>query len=76
MEATAEFGIKPKVNKYAERNCSILIWMDIVWVQLQIMGHIIARLSDLQEKRRAYYRERYGKGVDVWDPAPKGINRA
>lgn len=40
------------------------------------VGHIIARMTDEQEKRRAYYRKRYGAGnVDVWDPSPKGIDR-
>ena len=40
------------------------------------VGHIIARMMDEQEKRRAYYRERYGKeNVDIWDPSPKGIDR-
>lgn len=41
------------------------------------VGHIIARMLDMQESRRAYYRKRYGKeNVEVWDPTPKGINRA
>lgn len=35
------------------------------------VGHIIARMLDVQEKRREYYQERYGKAVDVWDPSPK-----
>ena len=35
------------------------------------VGHIIARMTDAQEQRRTYYRERYGKEVDIWDPAPK-----
>lgn len=40
------------------------------------VGHIIARVLDEQEKRRAYYRKKYGKeDVDIWDPSPKGINR-
>lgn len=39
------------------------------------VGHIIARMIDELGKRRAYYRERYGKDVDVWDPKPKGIDR-
>ena len=39
------------------------------------VGHIIARMLDAQEKRRAYYRERYGKEVDVWELSPKGIDR-
>lgn len=39
------------------------------------VGHILARMFDALEKRRAYYRERYGKDVDVWDPKPKGIDR-
>ena len=39
------------------------------------VGHIIARMLDEQEKRRAYYRERYGKEVDIWEPSPKGIDR-
>ena len=40
------------------------------------MGHIIARMTDAQEQRRAYYRKQYGKeNVDVWDPSPKGIVR-
>ena len=40
------------------------------------VGHIIARMTDEQEKRRAYYRKQYGKeNVDVWDPSPKGISR-
>lgn len=41
------------------------------------IGHIIARMTDEQEKRRQYYRERYGaENVDIWDPSPKGIDRA
>lgn len=39
------------------------------------VGHIIARMFDAQENRREYYRKRYGKEVDVWDPSPKGIDR-
>lgn len=40
------------------------------------VGHIIARMADEQEKRRQYYRKRYGKeNVDIWDPSPKGIDR-
>lgn len=40
------------------------------------VGHIIARMLDGQEKRRQYYRDRYGKAdVDIWDPSPKGIYR-
>lgn len=40
------------------------------------VGHILARMLDAQETRRAYYRKRYGKeDVDVWDPSPKGIDR-
>lgn len=40
------------------------------------IGHIIARMSDQQAKRRAYYKKRYGKeDVDIWDPSPKGIDR-
>lgn len=41
------------------------------------VGHIIARMVDELEKRRQYYRKRYGKeDVDVWDPVPKGIDRS
>lgn len=41
------------------------------------IGHIIARMTDEQNKRRQYYRERYGaENVDVWDPSPKGFVRA
>ena len=40
------------------------------------VGHIISRMINELEKRRQYYRERYGKeDVDVWDPIPKGIDR-
>lgn len=39
------------------------------------VGHIIARMLDEQGRRRAYYRERYGKEVDIWEPTPKGIDR-
>lgn len=40
------------------------------------IGHIIARMADELEKRRQYYKKRYGKeDADVWDPIPKGIDR-
>lgn len=40
------------------------------------VGHIISRMMCEQEKRRQYYKKRYGKeDVDVWDPTPKGIDR-
>lgn len=40
------------------------------------VGHIIARMTDAQETRRAYYRKRYGKeDVNVWEPSPKVSDR-
>lgn len=40
------------------------------------VGHIIARMVDELEKRRLYYKKRYGKeDVNVWEPTPKGIDR-
>lgn len=40
------------------------------------VGHIFSRMIFELEKRRKYYKIRYGKeDVDVWDPVPKGIDR-
>lgn len=40
------------------------------------VGHIISRMLVELEKRRQYYKKRYGKeDADVWDPVPKGIDR-
>ena len=59
--------------------CPDVPWGGEWWqtaLRTPFVGHIIARLTDEQEKRRAYYRKRYGKeNVDVWDPVPKGIDR-
>ena len=59
--------------------CPDVPWGSEWWqtaLRTPFVGHIIARMTDEQEKRRAYYRKRYGKeNVDVWDPAPKGIDR-
>lgn len=59
--------------------CPDVPWGGEWWqtaLRTPFVGHIIARMTDEQEKRRAYYRKRYGKeNVDVWDPVPKGIDR-
>ena len=59
--------------------CPDVPWGSEWWqtaLRTPFVGHIIARMTDEQEKRRAYYRKRYGKeNVDVWDPVPKGIDR-
>lgn len=40
------------------------------------VGHILSRMADELEKRRQYYKNRYGKeDVDAWDPSPRGIDR-
>lgn len=58
--------------------CPDMPWGGEWWqtaLRTPFVGHIIARMIDELGKRRAYYRERYGKDVDVWDPKPKGIDR-
>lgn len=57
--------------------CADVPWGGEWWqtaLKTPFVGHIIARMSDAQEKRRAYFRKRYGKEIDVWDPSPKGID--
>ena len=57
--------------------CPDVPWGSEWWqtaLRTPFVGHIIARMSDALEERRAYFRNRYGKEVDVWDPTPKGID--
>lgn len=57
--------------------CPDVPWGGEWWqtaLRTPFVGHIIARMMDEQEKRRVYFRKRYGKEVDVWDPSPRGID--
>lgn len=58
--------------------CPDVPWGNEWWqtaLRTPFIGHIIARMSDEQEKRRTYFRKRYGKEVDdIWEPIPKGID--
>ena len=56
--------------------CPDVPWGGEWWqtaLRTPFVGHIIARMMDELEKRRIYFRNRYGKETDVWDPSPKGI---
>lgn len=57
--------------------CPDVPWGSEWWqtaLRTPFVGHIIARMVDEQEKRRAYFRKRYGKEVDVWEPSPEGTD--
>lgn len=57
--------------------CPDVPWGSDWWqtaLRTPFVGHIIARMMDELEKRRTYFRKRYGKEVDVWDVSPKGID--
>lgn len=57
--------------------CPDVPWGGEWWqtaLRTPFVGHILARMMDELEKRRAYFRKRYGKEVDVWDPSPKGTD--
>lgn len=57
--------------------CPDVPWGNEWWqtaLRTPFVGHIIARMMDELEKRRVYFRKRYGKEVDVWDPTPKGAD--
>lgn len=57
--------------------CPDVPWGGEWWqtaLKTPFVGHIIARMLDALDERRAYFRKRYGKDVEVWDPSPKGID--
>lgn len=57
--------------------CPDVPWGNEWWqtaLRTPFVGHIIARMMDELEKRRTYFRNRYGKEVSAWDPSPKGID--
>lgn len=59
--------------------CPDVPWGSEWWqtaLRTPFVGHIIARMPDEQERRRTYFRKRYGKEVDdIWEPLPKGIEQ-
>lgn len=59
--------------------CPDVPWGSEWWqtaLRTPFVGHIIARMPDEREKRRAYFRKRYGKEVDdIWAPLPKEIEK-
>ena len=57
--------------------CPDVPWGGDWWqtaLRTPFVGHIIARMMDGLETRRDYFRKRYGKEIDVWDPSPKGVD--
>lgn len=57
--------------------CPDVPWGSEWWqtaLRTPFVGHIIVRMMDALENRRTYFRKRYGKEVDVWEPTPKGTD--
>ena len=57
--------------------CPDVPWGSEWWqtaLRTPFVGHIIARMPDALEERRAYFRKRYGNEIDVWDPFSKGMD--
>lgn len=54
--------------------CPDVPWGNEWWqtaLRTPFVGHIFARMIDELEKRRAYFKKRYGKEMDVWEPTPE-----
>lgn len=54
--------------------CPDVPYGDVWWktaMQTPFMGHVIARMFDALQERRAYFQDKYGQDLAVWEPNPE-----